>query len=153
LVPGLSSDEEVVRIFGKGINADSLGDCGERIYTNPSRTITVTIILATDSIVSDIEIEEGFHPPSWISESCYDSMVSFYLVPLDERFAYFAQFKFGSTPDDVEKELGKPNYIYKENGLVRYSYVSSVSSELATGVSFFFHNGKLIRTRYWQEFG
>ncbi|MDE3058569.1 MAG: hypothetical protein KGJ59_11505 [Bacteroidota bacterium] len=150
ILAGYSTDREVRQLYGDGVYFDSIGDCGSRFYTNPSKTVTMEVVLTNDCIVEEVEVRQGFHPPHQLAEGDQDKMVSDFLDH-SHGLGNFYELMFGKTFTEVEETNGPPQHVDVDDGETRWIYESVCHCELSSGIAYRFKNGLVVAVEFWAE--
>ncbi len=151
IVPGVSSEKDVTDIYGQGIHRDSIGDCGERFYTNNRHNFTLQVIFTTECIVSDIELYDSLITPPNASQVELAKMVTEFFESPQDEYVYGNVLRFGDTFADVLRTFGAPNWKRDTRDGTLWIYRSAVTLPQKTGVSITFKLGRVVSVRFWCE--
>jgi hypothetical protein len=76
LVVGVSTERNVVAMYGKGFFDPNGGDTGARYYTDRHRSTTLAIEFGVDKVITSIVVSRGVHPPSKAGKDAEAKMLS-----------------------------------------------------------------------------
>lgn len=150
LLAGVSTDSEVVRLFGKGRLFEDRGTNGRRYFTDRSKSSTLRIDFGTDRIVAVVELREGLDEA--ISPEIADEIVSEWVEPAHGVGAWW-DLHLGDSDAAVRKNLGDPAEVRQEGPEAVWTHNSTCACELGTGLSFNFRNGRLVAFSVWALMG
>jgi len=64
LAVGVSTERNVVALYGKGLFDPNGGDTGARYYTDRNHSATLAIEFGVDKVITSIVVSRGLHPPA-----------------------------------------------------------------------------------------
>lgn len=144
--PGFSRDE-AQKLLGEGVFRDTLGDCGAAYYTDPSHSVTLSIFYYTDCYCWDFTVRSGYFPPPHMSLSETGKIASATIKP-NVGFGYGGSVHFGDSMDVVERNLGSPKLVWKDQSLLFWTYDCVADTE-RTGIAFGFLKRRLEEVRFF----
>lgn len=139
VVVGITTDQEVQRLLGRGILRNEEGDTGGRYFIDPTGTATLHVVSYTDFVVGDVVITEGVDPA--IKPDEHGAAISKWFNP-KEGFGNRGALNLGSSRSEVLKNLGEPAEAQKDGG---WRYNSKCACELPVGFTVYFTNNRLTK--------
>jgi hypothetical protein len=143
----MSSDAEVVQLFGSGKFDPAVGDTGARVFIDSSKSATLVIEYGTDRVVSSVEVRKGI--PSGLTASLTKRMVASRFRPTAGIGVWFG-IHLGDTPEKVRENLGSPASTRTEGEQEVWTYQSACACELEAGFTFRFANQQLVSFSVWE---
>lgn len=130
---GKTSDETVVKMYGKGYFVKDEDHLGGRYYVDSSKCVTLHIQLDPDSIIDDVEFEKGVHLPPKATPEQFKKALSTQLTT-DKTLASNG-FGLGVNSKAVLKRYGSPwrNTVKsskKSSGVLQYFATASDRSDV-----------------------
>jgi len=150
VVPGITLDRDVVKLFGKGFFDEQQGHGGGRIYVNDSRTATLMIAIGVDNYIEDIRIMNGIVFP----DSVKNKIDQYYADHFEITDNGSLSVGLGATESEIELAYGKPTLVIEKsddpdmNDCLIWVYEPEGREDLkpcyfSSGLIFWFRNGKV----------
>jgi hypothetical protein len=81
LAAGISTERNVLAMYGKGLLDPHGGDTGARYYTDRNHSMTLAFEFGIDRIITGITVTRGLHPPAKSGKDAATTMLSPQLDP------------------------------------------------------------------------
>jgi len=86
LAVGVSTERNVVAMYGKGLFDPNGGDTGARYYTDRKHSMTLAFEFGVDKIITSVTASRGLHPPAGAGKDAAAKMVSRQLDALSHPY-------------------------------------------------------------------
>jgi hypothetical protein len=106
IVPGTTSDHDLVALYGEGTFIEGLDGVFARLYRDAGVTLAVIVNVRAGGLVESVTLEPKF-PPSEIIPTVHIAADSAHVHP-EVGFGVQDALHLGSTRDEVRANLGEP---------------------------------------------
>jgi hypothetical protein len=101
---GMSTKQDVLRMYGSGLSTPDEGHGGGLYYVDPKRQVTLHVEVGTDDEIESLSYSRGVHLPKQASVSVAKA-VSTSLTPKEH---VWLGIRLGSPPEEVIRTYGRP---------------------------------------------
>jgi hypothetical protein len=136
VVPGITTDSHLKRLYGKGHFSSQGGHVGTRHYVNRDHSVTVDFELGVDYIVETVTVSTGVHLPKGANVRTAESPH----IPMRESFFGVS---LGATEQVVRQALGDPSSNSTSTALVYRTDYGPTECIAAQEATFTFAAGRL----------
>jgi len=148
VLAGMSTEREIVKLFGNGVYLDTLGDTGSRFYSNRDRTISIIVQFSTDRRVSNFTMLLGFYPPHQLSPKEYPSLITDFI-----DYHGLLENYLGDDSHEVINWIGKPQKETVDGLTIIWLYESKCHCELRSWIQFKIIKNKIVAISVSHDFG
>jgi hypothetical protein len=148
VLAGMSTEREVVKLFGNGVYLDTLGDTGSRFYSNRDRTMSVVVVFSTDRRVSNFTISLGFNPPHQLADKDFPSLITDFIDHHGLLENYLDEEAY-----EVIKWIGQPQKEIVDGSTTYWVYESICGCELRSWIQFKIIKNKIVSISVSHDFG
>lgn len=150
VVPGITLDRDVVKLFGEGFFDEQQGHGGGRSYVNNERNITLTIVIGMDHYIESVVIKNGLDFP----DSVRKKIDLYYSDRFEITDNGSLRTGLGSTEAEIISAYGKPTLIIEKSddpdmndcliwGYEPDGYLELKQCYLYSSLYFWFRDGKV----------
>lgn len=150
VVPGITLDRDVVKLFGNGFFDEQQGHGGGRSYVNKEQNITLTIVIGMSYYIESIIIKNGLDFP----DSVKHKIDSYYSDRFEITDNGSLMTGLGSSEGEIIHAYGKPTVIIEKsddpdmNDCLIWGYEPEGREDLKpcyyySGLFFWFRDGKV----------
>jgi len=154
VVAGISTETDVLKLFGEGKPLLDGEDTSARAYSGPNHSYCVVTEFGTDRIVSSLNLILASQPSGGMDPRISDSPVSQGMPPT-AHFGTTHTLKLSASAADARAAFGPAERVWVDpkSSAVHWSYTSRCACELEAGVTLIFRGEKLVQVNFWQLYG
>jgi len=132
-IGSLSSDGDVIGLFGEGCFVPSEPHAGGRYFTNTQRSLTLHVVLGVDRTIDAVVLERGLRLPPECGPETRPAVAT---PLLDQHPPVDQAIRLGISPSDLVQLLGEPDAVSEDGATSVSTYRWSAADAPEAAIPF-----------------